>query len=95
MSDATRLAQYRAGVAAILVSGNSATSQAAREELTRGLRGLLGRDVPVVRAEARQGIVLAGTPSTSRRIAALGLRAELAQAGEEGYVIRSVTAGGS
>ena len=90
VSDAARLAQYRAAVTSISVAGDSPTARAARDELTRGLRGLLGTDVPVVRDGTRGALVIAGTPSNSPAIAALGLRAGLSRAGAEGYVIRTI-----
>ena len=64
VSDATRLAQYRAAVTGVMVAGDSPPVQAARDELTRGLRGLLGTEVPRV-PDARDGVIVAGTPATS------------------------------
>jgi len=93
VSDATRLAQYRAAVTGIVVAGDSSTARAARDELARGLRGLLGSEIPVVRDGARGALVITGTPANSPTIAGLGLREPLSRAGAEGYVIE--TRGGS
>jgi len=67
------LARYRAEIASVLVAGNSATAQAARDELRRGLRGLLGADVPAVTDTTGSRLLVAGTPATSPFIATLGL----------------------
>jgi alpha-glucuronidase len=65
---------------------------AARDELERGLSGLLGRPVPFATTVRRDGTVLAGTPETSPDIAALHL--PLSRLGREGFVIRTVTVHG-
>ena len=46
ISDASLLKHYQASAASLLVAGDSATVRAAQKELERGLRGLLGRDIP-------------------------------------------------
>src|SRR5262245_29579557 len=86
VSNAARLAEYRAAVAGVLVAGDSPTIRAARDELTRGLRGLLGRDVPVVRDTTAARFVIAGTPARSTTIAALGVQADLGRVGADGYL---------
>jgi alpha-glucuronidase len=74
--------RYAPLTAQVSVAGDSATAAAARGELERGLDGLLGRRSP------SGGVVIAGTPGSSRTIAQLGL--PLAGLGHEGYLIRSV-----
>lgn len=86
--DGAWLDRYRAGAAALVVTGSSATMKAAQDELMRGLGGLLGRNVRVEGAVERNGTVLVGTPASSPAIAALAL--PLDRAGAEGFVIRSV-----
>jgi alpha-glucuronidase len=93
VSSPARLAQYRAAVTGVFVAGDSTTARAARDELTRGLRGLLGAEVPTVRDPGGSRLVVAGTPASSPAIAALGLNADLVRAGAEGYVIRTITRG--
>jgi alpha-glucuronidase len=93
VADAARLAEYRGAISRIVVQGESPTLRAARDELSRGLRGLLGRDVPLA-ATADRGALIVGTPSSSPLVASLGLSADLARVGDEGYVVRSVTLGG-
>ena len=93
VADAGRRDEYRPSATAIVVAGRSGTSDVIAAELGRGLRGLLAVDVP--RADRpRAGAVIAGTPSTSPLVAALGWTDALARLGDEGYVIRSATVGG-
>ncbi|HXY68514.1 MAG TPA: alpha-glucuronidase family glycosyl hydrolase [Gemmatimonadales bacterium] len=94
VDDTARLREYRGEITALVAGGDSPTLRAAGDELARGLRGLLGRAVPRARTAARDGAVLFGTPSGSRAVAALGLGAELARAGDEGYVLKATTLGG-
>jgi alpha-glucuronidase len=76
-----------------LVSGAaSPTLEAAHRELVRGLGGLGGAPIPVVREPGQSGALLYGTPHSSRAVAGLSLGLE--RAGAEGYVIRSATLGG-
>ena len=62
-----------------------------RDELVRGLTGLLGRPQKIGGAAA-DGALVIGTPKSSSVVAALHL--DLTAARDEGYVIRSVTAEG-
>src|SRR3954471_3623724 len=61
------------------------TLEAARDELSRGLSGLLGQTVPVVDTPG-PGSVVVGTAASSPAIAAAGLN----PSGPEGYAIRSL-----
>ena len=83
---------YRASAAVLVSAGASPTMNAARDELVRGLSGLLDRKEPVDDTVRRNGAVLFGTPANSRTIASLKL--PLDRAGREGYVIRSVNTKG-
>ncbi len=69
------------------------TVNAARDELTTGLRGLLGTDIPVVAKPSRPGTLLLTTPRDPA-IAALISEADLRAASEEGYILRRVTLDG-
>ena len=86
------LARYRGAATAVVSAGHSATANVTRDELVRGLSGLLARKVAADDTVRREGVVLFGTPASSRTIAGLGL--PLDRVGPEGYVIRSVTARG-
>src|SRR5829696_4214034 len=92
LPDATR-ARYSNTIRTIAVPIRSPTGDVIAAELSRGLRGLLGRDVPRG-DQADSGAVIVGTPSASPAIAALGWDAGLRAAGEEGYVVRSTQASG-
>ena len=94
VADAARLKQYQAAIGELIVEGRSPTAQAVSGELQRGLAGLLGRSVPVVTRVTRDGVVIAGVPAQSPLVAALGLDADLRDAGAEGYIVRSMRVGG-
>jgi alpha-glucuronidase len=94
VSDASRLASYRAAIARVVVDGNSPTLRVARDELATGLRGLLGREVPVDKSVRVDGTIIVGTPKSSPTIAALPLASGLARVGREGFLIRSTKVAG-
>ena len=77
-------AAYRRSATAIVVRDGSPTSEAIAAELGRGLRGLLGVDVPRVDRPQSDGAVIVGTPSTSPLVAALGWTDALARARRRG-----------
>ena len=93
VSDPARLGEYRAAVSLLVVDGDSPTLRAAREELVRGLSGLLGQPVRVARRITRGGAVLAGTPGGSRLIASLPFADSLPRLGDEGYLLRATRIG--
>ncbi len=68
--------------------------EAARLELARAAKALLGKDIPYANDVTADGAVVVGTSKTSSLIASLGLDADLAKVGNEGYVIRSVKING-
>jgi alpha-glucuronidase len=87
-------AQYSRAISTIVVPLRSATGDAIAAELTRGLKGLLGRDIPRVERADAAGTVIVATPSSAPAVAALGWDAELRAAGEEGYIIRAAQMSG-
>ncbi len=89
--DAALRDAYRRQLTAIVVSGESPTARVARNELRRGLSGLLGVEVPTLPSAQGDGAVLVGTPATSPEIARLRWDAQLASAGDAGYVIRTTS----
>jgi alpha-glucuronidase len=94
VTDAVRLAEYRVAIRRLVVEGDSSPSlRVAREELVRGLTGLLGRPLDVSPTVAN-GTLVIGTPASSRMIASLPIAAALSAAGDEGFVIRAVTSNG-
>src|SRR6059058_2069131 len=90
VGDAGRLAEYRAALTHLVVGGDSHTLRAARDELSAGLAGLLGSAIPSADSVLRDGALIAGTPGTSRLVAALPLADDLRHAGEEGFVLRGL-----
>jgi alpha-glucuronidase len=72
------------------------TLEAARNELTRGLGGLLDRDVPVWSGRGGRvpdGAVVVGTRDSSTIVRRYVSARELVSVGAEGYLIRSVSRG--
>jgi alpha-glucuronidase len=93
VADTSRRAEYRALASQLVVASSSATINAARDELTKGLAGLLGRKLPVVRSVSRDGAIVVATAG-SPLIAQLAFAAELRHMGPEAFVIREATIGG-
>ncbi|PYP36584.1 MAG: alpha-glucuronidase [Gemmatimonadetes bacterium] len=94
VGDTARLAEYRATITQLVVPSDAPTIQAARAELVAGLRGLLGRDIPVGGDVTRDGALIVGTPAGSRLVAGLPLGDALRDAGPEGFVIRDMAVRG-
>jgi alpha-glucuronidase len=86
-------AGYRQAATAVVAPSRSPTGEAIAAELVRGLSGLLGASIGRVDRPSA-GAIVAGTPSTSPLVAALGWNDALARLGEEGYVIRSADISG-
>lgn len=86
VSDSRKLQHYREYVRNFLISGNSETLAAAKEELKLGLRGLLGTDIPEVASIMGNGTLVAGKPG-DEVLASLKLESKLRDAGTEGFVI--------
>jgi alpha-glucuronidase len=93
IGDAALRDSYRRAVTALSVSPESPTGRITLAELQRGVRGLLGVDVPLSRDVERDGTVLVGTPASIPAIARLGWAGDLARIGSDGYLIRSATVG--
>lgn len=85
ISDKVLLNKYQQAIAGLNITGNSATISVARDELLKGLWGLLGKKIPLQEKLSNNGII-AGK-SSSPVIAALSLEQQLNQIGQEGYLI--------
>ena len=84
--DSSLAEQYRTRLGEMVAPDQTATQRAAREELMRGLGGLLG-SAPRLQADgAGQRLLVLGTPDSSRWIAPF--RRELDALGDEGYLLR-------
>src|SRR5690606_4019686 len=94
IADGARLSEYRTSFSELVIDAASPTLTAARAELTRGLSGLLDRELRLAAAPTQAGALIAGTPAGSSIIAGLGLASELEGLGREGYLIRSVEVDG-
>ena len=79
----------RSHASQLIADAATPTRAAARTELLRGLRGLLGSAPPLSDEVTRDGAIIAGTPSSSPLVAQL--RLDTSKLGKEGYLIRSVT----
>jgi alpha-glucuronidase len=95
VSDAGLLQQYRQTIASIVVLGDSPTLRIARDELRRGLRGLLGREVPVANDVAAGAIVVGTVEQFGERVpGSSDLREVVGPPGGEGYGVRSTVVRG-
>jgi alpha-glucuronidase len=75
-----------------LIAGQgSPTAKAARDELVRGLAGLLGRVPQLSGAVSRDGALIVGTPASP---VVAGLHLDTRDLGHEGYLIKSVVVNG-
>jgi len=84
--DPSLAADYRTQLGEVVAPDQTPTQRAAREELVRGLKGLLGT-APRIQNETSAGNVLAiGTPQSSALIAPF--RDEVESLGEEGYLLK-------
>ncbi len=83
---------YRAHAIELVLDAGTPTRAAARAELLRGLRGLLGRAPKLSDRSTLEGAIIAGTPSSSPVIAGLAL--DLRELGPEGFLIRSINVEG-
>lgn len=98
IADDTLRQSYAAGLSELVLAETgsrraAATLAAARDELTTGLRGLLGVDIPVHDKPTRPGSLLIGTTANSELLK-LVTETDLRAAGEEGYLLRRVTVEG-
>jgi alpha-glucuronidase len=85
--DAASYPTLGTGERSVIGGEGSATLNAARDELRRGLAGLLGRTVSSASQVAHAGDVVLGTPRSLPLLDSLQLG--LDAAGDEGFVIRS------
>lgn len=80
--------QYRNQLQQLVVTGQSATLQAAKAELTRGLDGLLEQKTAHSQRLNNKASLIIGTPDSSSAIAKLGLGSSLQAVGPEGFIIQ-------
>lgn len=80
--------QYRDQLQQLVVTGQSATLQAAKAELTRGLDGLLEQKTAHSQRLNNKASLIIGTPDSSSAIAKLDLGSSLQAVGPEGFIIQ-------
>jgi alpha-glucuronidase len=90
ISDENRLKEYRKDIQAIHFPGDSPVLKAAREELSNGFAGLLGKAVKFTEKITRNGTIVVGTPESSKIVASPKFGNELKKVGKEGYIIQNV-----
>jgi alpha-glucuronidase len=94
VNDEARLAEYRAAAAQLVVGGDSPTLRAARDELVAAITGLVGTAPDIREVASTDGVIVIGTPASSRVIRSLAITAELRGLGREGYIVRAMRVGG-
>lgn len=86
-----KLGEYNQLIKGWMIAGESPTLTAAGEELTRGLSGLLGHTVPVVKSVDTDGILVGVTPANAALSSSLNLKDRLKNTGSEGFIIFNAT----
>ncbi len=81
------LKQYRQQLTALHIPGSSPTAGIIKEELQKGINGLLQTAIPFTNTLTKNGIIIAATPSSSPVIASAGINDLLTQVGNEGYIL--------
>ncbi len=90
VSDTALQKAYRQQFSHIVVDASSPTLQAASDELTRGLTGLLGQEIEAQGKLGRRGALILGTPESSPLVAQLNIEKRLQALGSEGFMIEKV-----
>ena len=83
---------YGGHASQLIIGSATPTQTVTREELQRGLDGLLGHGPLLSNDITRDGAIIVGTPSSSPLIAQLKL--DTKSLGNEGYLIRSIAVNG-
>ncbi len=94
VSDARLLSDYKNNLQHIVVAGNSPTIKVATDELLKGLQGLLSETISNSSSTQNDATLIAGTSATSSFIASAVDKKQLAQLGNEGFLILSKTIAG-
>jgi len=90
ISDPAILSEYRKSITGFIITGNTPVLNSAREELTAGLSGLLGKEIAELNRPGKTPFLLAGTPVSSKIINSVIPQNDILKTGEEGFIIRSV-----
>ena len=84
IADQAESQSYRQAFSAVVVEGDSPTLNVVREEIARGLNGLLDTSVSFPATVNRPGTLVIATPDTSPIIGMLGWDSDLRRLGREG-----------
>ena len=95
IDDANQLNEYQKAISSVVVIGKSRTSQIVRDELHRGLSGLLGKEIPVTESVSQSGSVLVGTIEDSDLIKGSITPNVMIGLGSEGFFIFTKAIDGS
>jgi len=90
VADENKLNEYKKNIKAIHFPGDSPVLKAAREEFLNGIDGLLGMRVGFTEKITENGILVVGTPESSKIVGSLKFSNGLKKIGEEGYIIHNV-----
>ena len=86
ITDTKILNNYSTLISGFIVNGNSPVIQSAKQEISNGLEGLLGRKLPDQK-KIQDGSILIGTSGSTPLLSSLNLKNELKQIGKEGFII--------
>lgn len=86
ISDVRLLNEYKNLIHVSMMKGESATIQAARNELQDGLKGLLGSTIPQVNNVNENGIVIVGAYKNLQLLQDADLESRLIKVSDEGFV---------
>jgi len=87
ITNKTLLNEYRSQIGAVVIQQDSPTIEAAKNEIKRGLDGLLDISIPVRPSVSGNSDLIIGTPNGSDLIASLHLDAQLRAINDEGFLI--------
>ena len=94
VNDAQKLAEYQSAISMVVVQGDSQTCQVIKDELTKGLSGLLVKDFPIGTSVNRANSLVIGTPENSDIVKKLDLGDSLKDLGDDGFLIKNMQVDG-
>ena len=90
LDNTARLREYRQVLSSVIIQSDSETLNIIREEIKKGLDGLLGINISIQSTPSKGGALIIGTPKKSPFIRELNLSNDLVALGREGFLIRSI-----
>ncbi len=94
IEDSAILQQYDTLPAAVVTYGDSVVLQAARQELLRGIQGMIGRTERIESRLPRENAIILGTLPAIRQANPSLTLTPGAEIGEDGYWLKSIASGG-